>query len=302
MTSFINSESYGEITRITSYCPRIKGGQDAKLFLSSDWHWDHPLCDRNMLRRHLDQAMEEGAGICSFGDQLCLMQGDKDPRSSKSKIRPEHNKEDYFGAIIDDFTSFLEPYKDNLAFFSYGNHELSIVKHNNLDLLRLVVDRLREMGSPVQLGPIGGWIYWRLATSHDLDAKDTVTNLKRIAYHHGAGGGGPVTKGTIKTARRAAYRGEADLLLSGHIHENWNMEIIQERVNPNGYIQLEPQHHVQLPTYKQEYTQDNSFHRLREAPPKPIGGVMCHAIYNRAPKNESGNRRHRYHLDFRRMR
>jgi UDP-2,3-diacylglucosamine pyrophosphatase LpxH len=57
-----------------------------KVLLISDIHWDNPKCKRDLLKRHLDQAVEQGADILFNGDTFCLMQGAYDPRKSKWKI------------------------------------------------------------------------------------------------------------------------------------------------------------------------------------------------------------------------
>jgi len=58
-----------------------------KVLLLSDIHWDNPKCDRVLLKRHLDQAMEMDARICMNGDTLCLMQGRADRRRGKRRNR-----------------------------------------------------------------------------------------------------------------------------------------------------------------------------------------------------------------------
>jgi len=269
---------WGDCVDIIHSC-KGRAGDEAYLLLTSDWHWDHPDCDRNMLKRHLDLAKELNAGIVCIGDMLCLMQGDNDRRKTKGKVRAEHDNPDYFGSIVDDMVDWLTPYKDNLALLSDGNHELGIVKHCNFDPLNAICNRLRDRGSNVTHGPIGGWFRWRIRASGNT------VKSKLFAYHHGAQGGGEVTKGVLKTARRAAYRGQADVLVSGHIHESWQLELIQERVNKRGEINLHTQSHICLPTYKQEYKQVSNWHRTREATPKPLGAVLAKISLSRQKKD-----------------
>ena len=40
------------------------------VLLVSDQHWDNPLCDRELLADHYNEAVARGAPILSFGDQL----------------------------------------------------------------------------------------------------------------------------------------------------------------------------------------------------------------------------------------
>ncbi len=77
-----------------------KGWEETKVLLISDLHWDNPKCDRELLKKHLDEALKGNHDILINGDLFCLMQGAYDPRKSKSDIRPEHNSANYFDAII----------------------------------------------------------------------------------------------------------------------------------------------------------------------------------------------------------
>ena len=45
----------------------VKEGWEQWFLLTSDVHWDNPHCDRNLYKRHLDQAMERDADICAVG-------------------------------------------------------------------------------------------------------------------------------------------------------------------------------------------------------------------------------------------
>ncbi|NBW22393.1 MAG: hypothetical protein EBR82_82030, partial [Caulobacteraceae bacterium] len=91
--------------------------------LISDLHWDNPKCDRALLKKDLDEAVERNALIIVNGDFFCLMQGKGDPRRSKDDIRPEHNKGNYLQAVVEDAVDWFSPYKNNLALIGYGNHE-----------------------------------------------------------------------------------------------------------------------------------------------------------------------------------
>ena len=81
-----------------------------KVLLISDIHWDNPKCRRDVLKRHLDQALEEDAVIIFNGDTFCLMQGKADPRKGKQDILPEHNVYNYFDAVVEDAVNWFKPY------------------------------------------------------------------------------------------------------------------------------------------------------------------------------------------------
>ena len=236
------------------------------ILLTSDWHWDNAHCDLNLLKRDMDEAVKRNAPILAFGDLFCLMQGRYDPRRSRSGMRDELDQDNYLDCVVNSAHDWMQPYTKNLCFASRGNHEISNLRNNDTDVLERFCERMRFTGSNILTGGIGGWIFirtWVQGRSQTI----------KLAYHHGAGGGGPVTKGVIKANRRSQYLPQADLVVSGHIHERWAVTNMQEHVTEKGKRSLKEQVHISLPTYKQEYNPDGyDFHNLNERPPKPLGG------------------------------
>jgi hypothetical protein len=234
----------------------------------SDAHLDNPHCLQDLKRYHLKQAVERGAGIFELGDTLDAMQGKNDRRGSKADVIPELQVDNYWDALVDYGAEFFMPYKENLAFFGYGNHETSARKHSETDPLNSMVRDLRKGGSPAILGGYRGWFRFMFEREDGHGGRQS----KRGYFNHGSGGGGPVTKGVIKTNRRTVYLPEADFVFSAHIHEQWVMKQQRVRLLDSGKEISETQYHVQLPTYKEEFVNvKDGFHVEREAPPKPLG-------------------------------
>ena len=199
------------------------------------------------------------------------MQGKGDPRGSKDDVLEPHKKT-YWNALLNDAYAFFLPYKDRLAVFSDGNHETSVIKHREIDLLELLVDRLRGDGSPVQHMPYQGWVKHRYTTPGASKRNGSCGASILTHFDHGCGGGGPVTRGVIKTNRRLAQIENADVMVYAHIHEMWQVKTQRERLTTKGNMELADQLHVQCGTYKQEYGSNSGFHMQRGAPPKPLGG------------------------------
>ena len=238
------------------------------VLLISDAHWDNPKCDRYLLRWHMDEAVEKGARILFNGDTFCLMQGAYDPRKSKSDIRPEHNKANYFDAIVDTAVEFFAPYAQYIDFFGYGNHETSILKRQETDILSRFVEKLNnKCKTDIGLGGYGGWYVSQFAFS------DKISYSHKIRYFHGSGGGGPVTKGTIQHNRAATMYAGADLIWMGHVHESYEVEYVLEYLNARFTSCQKSVLMVRTPTYKEEYgTGHHGWHVERGASPKPLGG------------------------------
>ena len=245
--------------------PKGKGWEQY-ILLTSDWHWDNAHCDLDKLAGDLNLAVERKAPIMAFGDVFCLMQGRYDPRRARSGMRSSLDVDNYLDEVVNQASEWMEPYAECMALATRGNHEISNMRNNETDVIERWCERLRWNGSGVMTGGIGGWVFIRGI----LNGK---SQTLRLAYHHGAGGGGAATKGTPKHGKRAQYLPQADIVVSGHIHERWSVTNVQEMISTQGNRSLKDQTHLSLPTYKQEYDPSGyDFHNLNERPPKPIGG------------------------------
>lgn len=225
-----------------------------RFLLSADRHWDNPKSDWDLQLKHLNQCKEYGAGIIDIGDLFCCMQGKYDKRANKSDLRPEHQREDYFDSLIETAKDFFKPF--NFVLIGHGNHETAVLKRHETDLTQRLITAIDPK---IIHGYYSGWIIFKLPSKKEIN----------LFYHHGYGGGGPVTKGTIQTARRAIYTPDADIILTGHIHEAWDLEIPRIRLR-NHELYQDTQLHIQLPTYKNEFGSSGWATQEGHAP-KPIG-------------------------------
>lgn len=260
----------------------IAAGWEQRYLLISDVHFDSPHCDRKLLTKHLDQAKSTGAGVLCIGDWFDAMGGKNDKRASKSTVRVEDKADNYFDLLPARSFDYLQPYAANLVMMGDGNHETAILKHQETNLLERLTQKLG-------VGPLGtqhmgysGFVRFMFNGS----GRTSIT--KRMYFHHGSGGGGPVTKGVIQTNRRASSV-DADIFVSGHIHEAWAVENVMVKLMDSGRIHLATQTHVQLPTYKQEYG-SGGYHIEKGRPPKPLGGYWLIFYYDATQPGNVGYR------------
>lgn len=243
-----------------------------KLASIGDLHWDNPSCDRVKLKQHLDYCKENDIPILINGDLFCLMQGRGDRRANKSDIRPEHNNAKYLDSVIETAVDWFSPYAHLITVIGYGNHETSIIKHQETDVLQRFVDLLNYKNkSNVQTGGYGGWLIVKVPCK----GSEMTKNLK---YFHGSGGGGIVTKGAINLTRALEMYENMDIFVLGHIHENWCRNDVRDTLKFNRgkrEYELEQKeiHHCIVGTYKEEYGDgSHGWHIERGAPPKVTGG------------------------------
>jgi len=239
-----------------------------KILIMSDVHWDNPHCDRSLLKKHMDYALANKIPVFINGDFFCLMQGKYDPRKRKNNIRPEHNKENYLDAVISDAVDWWSPYKDVLTVIGYGNHETSILSHQETDPLQRFVDLFNYTNqSKIYTGGYGGWFVLKYNYT-----KGDFGYTYKIKYFHGSGGGGPVTKGTIQNNRIMTSVSGADCFVLGHVHELYQMYYTVETLNVRNNVELKNILHLRAGTYKEEYGDGYmDYHIERGRPPKPLG-------------------------------
>lgn len=249
------------------------------ILLQSDQHFDSTHCDRDLLKQHLDECVAANGRALFLGDWWDAMQGKSDRRGSKGALRPEYKSDRYLNHLVEDTAEFLAPYAHHIAGWARGNHETSIVRHTEFDLLSATIRELNQTtGSNILTMGYTGWVFFRVfgprkkKTKADGSAAGGPEGVKRLYYTHGSGGGGPVTKGVIQTNRRATYLPDADVVCAGHIHEAWMMEIVRERISSAGSVAQDTQLHLQLPSYKDEFgvTGDGWWHETGKSP-RPKG-------------------------------
>ena len=272
---------------MTLYADNVYSGWEMFLLLTSDRHHDSVHCDRELELKHLQQVKERNAYVIDVGDVFDCMQGRFDPRRSYSEIRPEYKVDNYLDEIVKDAAEFYGPYVGNILMMGRGNHDVTVLKNNGVDVLGNLVHRLNsDHGGHVQAGGYGGWV--RVCCTISGTQRASVL----IKYFHGSGGGGPVTRGVIQSNRQAVYLPDADVVVNGHTHDAWYVPIERERLTGLGEVVTDIQHHVRTPTYNDDY-RDGSGGWFVESgkAPRPRGGVWLRLSCDQsAPRNGNGKR------------
>lgn len=243
-----------------------RAGWERWVLLTSDHHFDSVACDRDLLAREHDQAAERGAGILAVGDLFDAMQGRLDRRHGKAGLRPEYVGPHYTDAIVDDAAAFYGRYASHYWLVTYGNHETKHRAVHETDILRRMVREVnRAAGTGIMLGAYRGTL------NVDFAFPDGRAQRMRVAYHHGHGGGGPVTGGVIG-AQRAIAAGEYDLWVTGHVHERWLRYMTVETVDDDGRRVTRDVPHVCCGAYLDDAGAGEGWHVETGKPAKPRGG------------------------------
>lgn len=241
-----------------------------KILLLSDLHWDSAYCRRDILKRHLEEAVSQGADILLNGDTFDVMGGKNDGRGSKGSLRPEFQCDNYFNKVVTEAIKWFSPYAKNIKMIGVGNHEVSVTKNNEIDILKMFVDGLNAANDTnIELGGYAGWIVFRFI--------EKIRSVQyRIKYHHGLSGG---SRGVNAFNRMASYVSNADMIWQGHVHEDYEMSFVEERISSNNSVHLKNVIMLRTSTYKDEYyDQNKKLHQyegwanMRGHNPRFIGG------------------------------
>jgi hypothetical protein len=201
---------------------------------------------------------------------FCAMQGKWDKRADQDQMRPElreAGKLRYADAMVDYAAKFYAPYSKNWVLFAQGNHEYGFAQKMETNLTERLAERLRADGSQVQaqVTDVQGWVRFCFS----IRTSCWVTN--RLRFHHGYGGGGPVTRDSIQAQRQMAFLGNADMIVSGHTHDFWHMIACMESLDHNGKPVERPVDLVKVPGYKNEYSVGRGWAANKGMPPKVLG-------------------------------
>ncbi len=247
--------------------------QDFWFLLRADVHHDSLLCDQDLERKHLVEAQRRKAGVFTFGDLYDCMNSKWDPRKDQDQLRPEHRGNNYLDLLTDTAADFYEPFANNMLVLGYGNHELTILDRYSHDLLEALASKLRQRtGCGITTSGISGYIRF-VFTRGTSNGKPRHLDSRTLWFHHGGGScAAPVTKGVISASRRASYIADADVVVSGHRHEEWIFPIARISLSGSNKIEHSRQLHIQIPGYKDDFGNGAfGWSNIKEHAPKSKG-------------------------------
>lgn len=242
--------------------------------LMSDEHYDSKHCDRGLLKRHHEEAIEKDAGILKFGDIFDCMGGKYDKRTNKSDLRPEYQTSKYFNTIVEDAAGFYGKYAKNILLISDGNHELSIQQRHEVSLLDELTGKLNAGGADISRGKYSGFVRFFFESTAGGRRRSYI-----LYFTHGSGGNSPVTRGAIKTNRRQ-HDIEADIYVSGHIHTSMDITRPRVRLNNDCIAEIYEPQHILLGTYKNDFM-SGGWADSKEFSAPNLGGYWLHFYYNK---------------------
>lgn len=244
------------------------------VLLTSDVHKDSMKCDKNLLKKHFDEAIEKNAIIIDNGDWFDVMGGKYDKRTTKSDIDPKFAFGNYFDLVIEDSVEFLKPYSKNIAVLGEGNHEQSVNTRHERNLTKSLIKELNSLGANIIHQQYAGFIKFQFSEKHYKKG----CNKSLVMYrHHGMGGNAPVTMGVINT-NRTQIQIDADIYVYGHIHQKWLVYRTKMGITQQGVMKVKDQVHIQLSTYKD--SKNSQWEVSKNFQPPSLGGAWLKFYYD----------------------
>ena len=195
-----------------------------KLAFISDVHIDSMDCDRKLFVQHLENCKKEDRKICIIGDLFDLMGGRYDPRRSLHGLNTELLRRcqdediDYINAVVLDALDVLKPYSDQILFISYGNHETSVKRNNDIDPIYLLITQLNlTCKTNIIRGQYEGWFIVNF--KRNQKGSGEYSNKFNVKYHHGYGGLARRSKGVLEHDIDFRNYPSADMIVKGDNHQ-----------------------------------------------------------------------------------
>jgi hypothetical protein len=259
----------------------LRAGWEQWFLLTSDLHDDSALSDRGLMRRHLDEAVENDALILNWGDNYDVMQMPMDKRQSKSEMRTEDLATAYLDKLVSNSAKRLAPYANRWPVMGLGNHETSVLAKHGTNLTDRLAAAMREAGGITQGMGYHGWVRF-------LFERKAHRSSMTMYFHHGSGGAAPMTHGTLDTRRMASWT-DADVICAGHTHTNYVLSITRRGLSAQGKQIKSMVDFVRTPGYKAE----GGWEIEKNHPPKPRG-----AVWMRLSLDQAGNVKRHYMADL----
>lgn len=215
----------------------------------SDVHYDSLKCDRDLLKKHLDEIKSCNGKVFIYGDWFDVMGCYQDPRSKAVDIDPRfiQKGQEYLNLIVEDSFEFLKPYVQNIAFISEGNHETEIKRRRDVDILSWLIRLLNDAGGHVVKGKYSGWNEFNFKYAKGTDNRSILTH-----YHHGYGGNAKRSKGMLDSQIATFQYPDAEIIFRGHDHQKFHdPSNVKYRYNKaHKTVKTSSTHYIKTGSYK----------------------------------------------------
>lgn len=197
-------------------------GFEQDIVLMSDTHIGARNVDYEMIRDTVSDAVKRKARILLNGDVFDMILVQDRKRFRADCVHPRvMGKGDMVDQAVAWGVEIFKPAADLVDMVGVGNHEEAVLKYHGTDVIKKFVEALKQkrkrIDHLIHYGGYTGFVDYRFRYGK-VGQNKTSADSKRflIYYHHGSGGGAPVTKGMIDFSRKGWV--DADVIWHGHKH------------------------------------------------------------------------------------
>ena len=207
----------------------FRNGFEQDIRLMSDTHIGARNVDYKLIKEEVADAIKSKARLLLNGDVFDMILVKDMKRFRADCLHPKlTGKGDLVNQAIEWAVEIFGPAADLIDMVGVGNHEEAVTKYHGTDVTKLFVNELkrkrRRIDHTIHYGGYTGFVDYRFRWPNKSASK-TSHDSKRfvIYYHHGAGGGAPITKGMIDFSRKGWV--DADVIWHGHKHHDLTNKI-----------------------------------------------------------------------------
>jgi UDP-2,3-diacylglucosamine pyrophosphatase LpxH len=266
-------------------------GSTLRLQLMSDLHIGSLHTDYKLIESELKRAEAENALIAINGDVFdAILPGDrKRYRANNLHPRMYSAGDDMIGESIRWAAEILSPYAHRILMIGDGNHDDSVARYHHIEPVKhLCILLARDSGKPIYYGGYHGFLHLKFPLCQGNTSRACGHYV--IHYHHGAGGGAPVTKGAITFSRAQMWLEGVDAIWRGHTHNKQagrDSKIVfdsgkvraENRVSSKDVLTIRTGAYMDTyqgttPEYLMEHGRKDNYGALMDGSALPKGGMM----------------------------
>lgn len=238
----------------------------------ADLHLGSASCDETLLKFIVKQIAADPmcywVGLGDYAEYITR----KDPRHKETRLAGWlHGIDDLATAQTEKVIEILSPIREKCLALLVGNHELTILKHSEVDVYARLCEAIRPDPKIAIAMGVQGFLVLRMRRSGN-------SWPVRFYLHHGYGGG-RLEGGHALTLGRVFKDFDTDVVLMGHRHCKYVLPRIQIAVSRGGRIYERAQVGCFCGSFMRGYSdQTEVYSEVRGLPPLPVGPLMLTLI------------------------
>jgi hypothetical protein len=246
-----------------------KNGEKTKLAFFGCVHADADNFADREFKRCADYCLDRDIPMVFMGDLFDGINSRYDPRKGNGPTKDADKKTAYFYRIVETVFDILKPYAHLIKVLIKGNHCLKIEKHNEVDLLHMLADKIEiETGERPQ---VLGWSGFMRVNMDKGKQGDGIVSAN-VMLKHGESLG-VVTRGNLSPNRlNDKYEG-FDLFVFAHGHQCSFNASGRTWIDHNGNKRTKKLYYCQAPSFKKSWEDNDGvgFWEEKNLGPRAIG-------------------------------